>query len=75
MFDKCRIDYFAVSLPDLAIWDDDLNKRNKIYCNYVMGLGFLGLNDLTKATEFLREVKNLDVNHQGGQIHLNLCEL
>ena len=75
LFDKCRIDYFAVSLPDLAIWDDDLNKRNKIYCNYVMGLGFLGLNDLTKATEFLREVKNLDVNHQGGQIHLNLCEL
>ena len=35
--DNCRIDYFAVSLPDLAIWDEDLNVRNRIHCNYVMG--------------------------------------
>ena len=41
--DDCRIDYFAVSLPDLAIWDDDLNRRNKAHCEYVMRLGKLGL--------------------------------
>ena len=39
LFDHCRIDYFAVSLPDLAIWEDDLDKRNCIHCNYVMGVG------------------------------------
>ncbi|MDR2473672.1 MAG: DUF5107 domain-containing protein [Tannerella sp.] len=43
--DKCRIDYFAVSLPDLAIWDEDLNVRNQIHCHYVMDLGYLGLKN------------------------------
>lgn len=74
LFDKCRIDYFAVSLPDLAIWEDDLDKRNLVHCNYVMGLGYLGLNDRPKAVEFLDKVRELDMNHQGGQIHRNLCE-
>lgn len=74
LFDQCRIDYFAVSLPDLAIWEDDLDKRNRIHCYYVMGLGYLGLNNNEKAKECLDEVRNLDINHQGAQIHRNLCE-
>lgn len=49
LFDNCKIDYFAVSLPDLAIWEEDLNKRNLLHCNYVMGLGHLGLGNLVKA--------------------------
>lgn len=72
LFDTCRIDYFAVSLPDLAIWEDDLNKRNRIHCNYVMGLGYLGLNETSKAIEFLDKVIELDINHQGGQSHRGL---
>ncbi|MDR0836525.1 MAG: tetratricopeptide repeat protein, partial [Tannerella sp.] len=71
--DNCKIDYFAVSLPDLAIWDDDLNKRNQIHCYYVMGLGYLGFGDSAKAKEYLNKVLTLDVNHQGAQIHLNFC--
>src|SRR5690606_11432111 len=43
--DDCRIDYFAVSLPDLAIWEEDLNVRNKAHCYYVMALGYAGLNE------------------------------
>jgi tetratricopeptide (TPR) repeat protein len=70
LFDACKIDYFAVSLPDLAIWDDDLNVRNQIHCNYVMGLGYLGLNSREKANGFLGKVREMDVNHQGAQIHL-----
>lgn len=72
LFDNCRIDYFAVSLPDLAIWDDDLNTRNKIHCNYVMGLGYLGLHEIEKAKLFLNETRKLDINHQGSQIHLEM---
>lgn len=74
LFDNCKIDYFAVSLPDLAIWEDDLNKRNRIHCNYVMGLGYLGLNEPSKAAHFLDAVMELDINHQGGQIHRNMCK-
>lgn len=74
LFDKCRIDYFAVSLPDLAIWEDDLDKRNRIHCHYVMGLGHLGLHDMEKAKYCFDEVLRLDINHQGAQIHRLLCE-
>lgn len=71
IFDDCRLDYFAVSLPDLAIWEDDLNKRNAIHCNYVIGLGYQGLGVFDKAREFLLNVKELDVNHQDSQLILN----
>ncbi len=43
--DDCKMDYFAVSLPEMTIWDDDLNQRNKAYCYYIMALGYLGLGD------------------------------
>jgi tetratricopeptide (TPR) repeat protein len=71
LFDICKIDYFAVSLPDLAIWEDDLNIRNRIHCHYMMGLGYLGLNDKKKAQEFLGKVYRTDINHQGGQVHFS----
>jgi len=71
--DTCRIDYFAVSLPDLAIWDENLNVRNQIHCNYVMGLGLLGLGDKKNASGYFTEVLKLDINHQGAQVHLKMC--
>ena len=74
LFDNCRIDYFAVSLPDLAIWEDDLNTRNQIHCYYVMGLGHLGLDNLKKAKEYLNKVKVLDINHLDSQLILNKIE-
>ncbi|MGB4414643.1 MAG: DUF5107 domain-containing protein [Paludibacter sp.] len=73
--DNCRIDYFAVSLPDLAIWDEDLNVRNLIHCKYVMGLGLLGQGDKKSAAKLFSEILELDVNHQGAQIHLEMCYL
>ncbi|MFV0340177.1 MAG: tetratricopeptide repeat protein, partial [Parachlamydiaceae bacterium] len=74
LFDNCRIDYFAVSLPDLAIWEDDLNVRNQIHCYYVMGLGHLGLGNLKKAKEYLEKVRELDINHLDSQLILNNIE-
>jgi len=40
--DTVVMDYFAVSLPDLAIWDEDLTERNKKHCKYMMELGEKG---------------------------------
>jgi tetratricopeptide (TPR) repeat protein len=73
--DDCRIDYFAVSLPDLAIWDDDLNKRNQIHCRYMMSLGHLGLNEPENAKTHPGKVYESDINHQGEQIHHNMTTL
>lgn len=72
--DKGKIDYFAVSLPDLAIWEDNLDKRNQIHCNYVMGLGYLGLNNKEKAQEYLTKVLESDVNHLDGQKHIQMID-
>jgi tetratricopeptide (TPR) repeat protein len=41
--DEFKLDYFAVSLPDLQIWDDDLTKRNHQNCQNLIALGELGL--------------------------------
>lgn len=44
--DEFKLDYFAVSLPDLQIWDDDLSKRNQENCQNLIRLGKLGLSHL-----------------------------
>ena len=75
IFQKLELDYFAVSLPDLLIWDEDLNIRNKIHCNFVMGLGYLGLGNKDLAKKFFIEVIDLDINHQDGTSFLKLCDL
>jgi len=68
--EQIKLDYFAVSLPDLLIWDDDLTFRNKIHCNYMLGLGYLGLDETSKAKTHLLEASEMDINHQGVQLHL-----
>ncbi|MDO9613271.1 MAG: DUF5107 domain-containing protein [Bacteroidota bacterium] len=45
--DQVKIDYFAVSLPDLLIWEDDLFARNRQLCQYLIGLGLLGKGNTT----------------------------
>lgn len=72
IYDTVKIDYFAVSLPDLQIFDEDLNKKNKIHCLYMMGLGHLGLGDTTTAESQLSEAAQLDINHLGVKTHLAL---
>ena len=44
--DEFNLDYFAVSLPDLQIWDDDLTKRNYQNCQDLIALGKLGLSQI-----------------------------
>lgn len=44
--DEFKLDYFAVSLPDLQIWDDDLTKRNNQNCLNLIELGKLGLSGI-----------------------------
>ena len=73
--DVIKIDYFAVSLPDLQIWDDNLSLRNQIYCNYLMGIGYLGLGDVSNAKSHLEQAAEMDLNHQKARVHLSLSYL
>ncbi|MEO6455401.1 MAG: DUF5107 domain-containing protein [Ginsengibacter sp.] len=65
------IDYFAVSLPDMLVFDADLNVLNKIHCLYLLGLGHVGLGKKHSkdAIKFFDKALSLDINHQGAYIH------
>ena len=67
IYDKVVMDYFAVSLPDLLIWEDSLDTKNLIHCKYMLALGYYGMGEKEKAQQYLSEVENLDNNHQGIQ--------
>lgn len=70
--DEVQVDYFAVSLPNLLIFDDDLNLRNKIHCYYITGLGLAGQGDATGALKALDKVTGHDAMHFGAQTHQEL---
>ena len=70
--DDVKIDFFAVSLPDLMIFDDDLNMRNIIHCHYLAGLGLLGAGDTEGAIGRMDAVLSMDPCHTGAYIHRNM---
>lgn len=65
LFDHIRMDYFAVSLPDLLIWDNSLDLQNIIHCKYMMALGYDGMGNKDKANRLVAEAQSMDINHQG----------
>ncbi|MCR5180700.1 MAG: DUF5107 domain-containing protein, partial [Bacteroidaceae bacterium] len=67
IFEHITMDYFAVSLPDLLIWEDSLDCKNEIHCKYMLALGYYGLGEKDKALGYLNDVGRLDINHQGIQ--------
>ena len=75
VFEKQVMDYFAVSLPDLLIWEDSLDMKNEIHCKYMLALGYYGMGEQAKALRYLEEVEALDNNHQGIQQFRTLVDL
>lgn len=73
LHDVIKMDYFAVSLPDLQIFDDDLSLRNHIHCLYLLGLGNLGLKRNKQAQAYFDEVLSMDKAHIGALIHQRMA--
>lgn len=71
MDDKIRIDYFAVSLPDLLVFDQDLDLRNRTHCHYLIALGNLGLNNgnAQEAEKHFNIVLENNCTHIGATVH------
>ncbi|WP_246188148.1 DUF5107 domain-containing protein [Paenibacillus tengchongensis] len=72
LFDEVKIDYFAVSLPDFLVFDEDLDRRNEIHCRFMRGLGLLGLGNRRAAGAEFNKALELDSHHMGAYIHLQL---
>lgn len=65
LFDHVVMDYFAVSLPDMQIWEGNLDIANAVHCKYMLALGYYGLGDKAHGQRYLEEAVKLDPNHLG----------
>ena len=69
-----KIDYFAVSLPNLLIFEDDLKARNQVHCYFLQGLGYLGLHQFEPAQQAFTQVLARNAEHLGARIHQNMVD-
>jgi tetratricopeptide (TPR) repeat protein len=69
MNDTMRIDYFAVSLPDFVASDEDLDRFNRVHCEYLLALAYSGIGDETRAQTHFDTVLKLNPYHLGATIH------
>jgi tetratricopeptide (TPR) repeat protein len=67
---EVKIDYFATSLPNLLLFEDDLQTRNRVDCLFLLALSELGLGKPERAMELLNQVLSLDCNHIAAQQEL-----
>ena len=71
--DEFKMDYFAVSMPDMSVFDADMNKKNEIHCYYLMGLGYLGLGNKEESQKYFEKAFSLDNTHQNARIYLKMA--
>jgi tetratricopeptide (TPR) repeat protein len=67
---EVKTDYFATSLPNLLLFEDDLQKRNQVECLFLPALAELGMRNKERAVDFLNKVLSLDCNHIAAQREL-----
>ena len=68
--DEPVLDYFAVSLPDMQVFDEDLTLRNREHCLYLIALGELGLGHSEQANELLHRVLETNPAYIGAVLQL-----
>jgi len=66
-----KIDYFATSLPNMLLFDDDLAKRNHIESLVLSALASQGLGDSQTGIRQLKQVITEDPNHLFASAMLN----
>ena len=71
-YDKPVVDFFAVSLPDLQLFESDLAVSNRAHCEYLIALGSYGLGDMARAGRCFDAVLKIDCAHQGALLHRRL---
>jgi tetratricopeptide (TPR) repeat protein len=69
MDNDIKLDYFAVSLPDLLIFETDLNLSNKMHCLYISGLGYLGIGEVEVAKKLFQQALAIDAMNFGAKSH------
>lgn len=60
---EAEIGFLEIGNVTTMIFNEDLNRRNRVYCHYLQALGMLGHGRTQKAREQLTAVLALDPNH------------
>ena len=63
-YDQLKIDYFAVSLPDLQLFEDDLTVRNRAHCEFLIAMGSYGMGNLDRAVKCFDAALDIDCGNQ-----------
>jgi tetratricopeptide (TPR) repeat protein len=69
-----KIDYFATSLPNFLLFEDDLQERNQIGSLLLSALAHHGLGDRDSAVAELHQITTKDPNHQIAAFFLHWIE-
>ena len=67
---EVKIDYFATSLPNFLLFEDDLQKRNQIDCLFILALAELGEDNMERAAALFKRVLAMDRYHLAAQEEL-----
>ena len=70
-----KIEYFATSLPAMLLFEDDLEKRNKIEALFLRGQALFGLGRTGDAKKLIGEVLHMNLNHAGAADLLKQIDL
>ena len=62
MEDHVSIDYFAVSLPDLLVFDEDLDLKNRLHCLFMKALGLYGKGAIDESRCLFEEALAMNSN-------------
>ncbi|MFV0364561.1 MAG: DUF5107 domain-containing protein [Suipraeoptans sp.] len=74
IFDHVTYDFFAVSLPELNVYQEDITDNNVTYCKYLMALSEIGLQNTDEAVSKLEEILDEHPDHQGATCHMFFVE-
>lgn len=69
-----KMDYFAVSMPDMSVFDADMTERNRAHCYYLMGLGKLGLGKKAEAAADFASALAIEASHQNAALYKQMAE-
>ena len=58
-----KIDYFATSLPNFLLFEDDVEQRNRVECLFLRGLANQGVGRNAEARADYKQALQLDRNH------------
>lgn len=72
--DRPRVDYFAVSLPDFLVFEEDRTLADQVHCHYLMGLACFGYGRKEEASRAFRRDLELDNSHLNCRIYLEMAE-